>query len=163
VDASLEAGCIQAKKYLPKEKLEENSVMKVWQDAFAKFPHEPNAISSVEVLFAQVLREDEVETVNPLIDICNVISLIWALPITAFDGDRLKGDLHLGSSVGGEEYITETGKILKTQKDEICYFDDAGVVCGAWNWCNAKRTAIDENTKNALLVINLSDPNGIAN
>ena len=159
LNASLEAGYVQGKKYLPKKILTENSVIKIWREAFANFPHEPNAISAVETLFSQTMLNNGTKSIDPLTDICSSISLIWALPITAFDSDRLKGDLRLGISIGGEMYITQNEETLQTQKNEICYFDDEGVVCGAWNWHCAKRTAINENTRNALLIINLVDPN----
>lgn len=41
--------------------------------------------------------------------------------------------------------------------EEVIYKDDAGAVCRCWNWREAVRTMLTEETKNALLMIECID------
>lgn len=51
------------------------------------------------------------------------------------------------------------GKYLlnKSYEGEIVYKDDKGAICRCWNWREAVRTMLTENTTNAFLCIELTD------
>lgn len=44
-----------------------------------------------------------------------------------------------------------------TLPNEVCYYDSQGVVCRCLNWRDGKRTMIDENTKDAFLIMECVD------
>ncbi len=72
--------------------------------------------------------------------------------------DAFAGNLHLTKAEGGERFVP-----LGRDKDEppypgeIVYKDDAGAVCRCWNWREAQRTMLTEDTKNAFLCVELVD------
>ena len=43
-------------------------------------------------------------------------------------------------------------------KGEVVYRDDAGIICRRWNWREAERTKLTENTKNAVIVLDALAP-----
>lgn len=138
--SSLAAGCVQTGKYLAKENINDNKVVKIWTDAYKKFASDENAEASVVTLLKTAHNTGNVDSVNALMDICNSDSLIWALPITAFDTDKIAGDLHLG-----------------TFNDDLCFYDSEGALSAAWSYSFADRAKVTYETKNAVLMINLID------
>ena len=48
-----------AKKYVPNEVISENDVVKVWRDAYSKFPTKKGARCSLENLLKRVLHEKQ--------------------------------------------------------------------------------------------------------
>lgn len=70
----------QAIKHLESNTLSENRVIKVWRDAFQKFKTKKGARSSIEALLKRVSKGNVVGNINPLVDIYNSCSLIYALP-----------------------------------------------------------------------------------
>ena len=132
IKSSLSAGCVQAGKYLAEDRFEDNKVVRVWRQAFEKFPHPEGAQSSVEILLKTGHEKGEIESVNALVDICNSDSLIWALPICVFDADKIAGDLRLGVREG-----------------ELCYYDDAGPLTRAWVSEQEGRGLAGHDVKNA--------------
>ncbi len=139
--SSLAAGCVQTGKYLALEEVEANKVIKVWVEAYKKFAAPKGAEASVVQLLKTAHEKGEIGSVNALADIVNSDSLIWALPITMLDTDKIKGDLHLGVSPSGD----------------ICFYDEEGALSEGWTSRYADRTAVTYDTANILLMINLID------
>ena len=45
-----------------------------------------------------------------------------------------------------------------TLPGELCYRDDAGAICRCWNWRDGQRSALSDDSENAILVIECVDP-----
>ena len=57
-------------------------------------------------------------------------------------------------AVGTEPFIRIGGEENEPPPaGEVVYKDDGGVVCRRWNWREADRTKLTENTKNAVIVV----------
>ena len=127
----------------------------VWREAYKKFGAKSESRSSVENLYRLVLKGNELRNINPLVDIYNYISLKYMLPVGGEDIDSLSGDLKL--TVAGENEIS--GLLLGELElrdipaGEVLYKDDKGMVCRRWNWKEAERTKLTDDTKRAVLVI----------
>jgi DNA/RNA-binding domain of Phe-tRNA-synthetase-like protein len=64
----------------------------------------------------------------------------------------------LTTAVGNEEFIPlGTDENSPPYEGEIVYKDDKGAICRCWNWREAVRTMLTENTTNAFLCIELTD------
>lgn len=48
--------------------------------------------------------------------------------------------------------------VRRALKGEVVYKDNAGVACRKWNWREAERTKLTEETKNAIIVIEALSP-----
>lgn len=149
----------KALTYLTKPVLSENPVIKVWRDAFKSFKTKKGARSSIEALLKRVSKDQDVGSINPLVDIYNATSLNYALPCGAEDIDKFVGDLRLEITQGGDDFLAiGDDKNSPTLEGELCYKDDEGAVCRCFNWRDGQRTMITEETKNAILFMESIDP-----
>lgn len=127
-----------------------------WREAYRKFGAKPKDYpSSIENLLRRVSKGEAVRHINKLVDIYNVISLRYLVPVGGEDLSKIKGDVTL--TVAGEN---ETPVILLGEKEakppypkEVIYKDDIGTICRRWNWKEADRTKMTEDTKDTFMVI----------
>lgn len=148
----------EAMKYLQNAEFSNNPVIKVWREAFQRFKTKKGARSSIEALLKRVHKGDHIGSINPLVDIYNSISLRYALPCGGEDIDKFAGDIRLTMADGNEEFIPlGTDENAPPYEGEIVYKDDKGAICRCWNWREAVRTMLTENTRNAFLCIELTD------
>lgn len=126
-----------------------------WREAYRKFGSKPNEFrSSPEALTRIVLRGSEIRSINPLVDLYNLISIKYIIPVGAEDLDKMEGDLALTFADGTEEYIPLGEEKNDPPKyGEVIYRDDTGVICRRWNWREGDRTKITPETKNAVVVL----------
>ncbi|MEQ3361461.1 B3/B4 domain-containing protein [Raoultibacter massiliensis] len=149
----------QADKYLTSNVISENEMVKVWREAYSKFKTKKGARCSIENLLKRVLKGNPVGSITPSVDIYNAISLKYALPVGGEDIDTVEGDFRLGVTDGGDAFMP----IGEDEEDptlpgELCYRDDAGAICRCWNWRDGQRSALSDDSENAILVIECVDP-----
>ena len=148
----------KAQSYLTANVFSENEVVKVWREAFQKFKSKKGARCSVEALLKRINKGEELNCINPLVDIYNAISLKYALPCGGEDIATFVGDIRLTKAKGDESFITlGSDKSEPPLENEILYKDDAGAICRCWNWRESVRTMLTEKTKDAFLCIELVD------
>ncbi|MFG0214741.1 B3/4 domain-containing protein [Brevibacillus porteri] len=147
-----------AHKFLSLEEFSSNPVISVWRDAFQKFKTKKGARCSIEALLKRVKNANPIGTINPLVDIYNSISLRYGLPCGGEDIDTFVGDIRLTQANGNEPFLPlGQDENAPPYEGEIVYKDDDGAICRCWNWREAQRTMLTENTKNAFLCIELVD------
>lgn len=152
----------EAAKYLTSDVISENDVVKVWREAYQKFPTKKGARCSVENLLKRVLHGKPVGNIFPSVDIANSISLKYALPIGAEDRDKIDGDIHLGIMKGGENFLPiGSDKEEPPLEGEIAYFDNSGVICRCLNWRDGVRTEVNDNTVSEFIAMECVDSNRI--
>ncbi|MBU3829664.1 MAG: hypothetical protein H9843_02005, partial [Candidatus Limosilactobacillus merdavium] len=70
---------------------------------------------------------------------------------------HIAGDMHLGKAKGGEAFVSVGGngenESDPAREGEIMYYDDEGAVCRSLNWRDGTRTQVNDDTKNAVIVI----------
>ncbi|MBZ9635480.1 B3/4 domain-containing protein [Clostridium sp. FP1] len=148
----------EALKHLKNAEFSSNEVIKVWRGAFQKFKTKKGARSSIEALLKRVHNGNHLGTINPLVDIYNSISLRYGLPCGGEDIDTFASDIRLTKAVGNESFVTlGTDENAPPYEGEIVYKDNEGAICRCWNWREAVRTMLTENTNNAFLCIELAD------
>jgi DNA/RNA-binding domain of Phe-tRNA-synthetase-like protein len=148
----------EALKHLKDAEFSNNQVIKVWREVFKKFKTKKGARSSIEALLKRVYNGNHIGTINPLVDIYNSISLKYALPCGGEDIDKFIGDIRLTRAIGNEEFIPlGTEENSPPYEGEIVYKDNGGAICRCWNWREAVRTMLTENTENTFLCIELVD------
>lgn len=152
----------KALTYLQNENFSDNEVIKVWREAFKKFKTKKGARSSIEALLKRIHNGNHLGTINPLVDIYNSISLSYAMPCGGEDIDTFVGDMRLTKADGSEEFITlGSNESAPPYEGEIVYKDNKGAICRCLNWRESVRTMLTENTKNAVLCIELVDESRI--
>ncbi|AZQ41688.1 MULTISPECIES: B3/4 domain-containing protein [Streptococcus] len=150
----LDKGSKRAEDFIVDETFTQNDVIQEWRGAFSKFKTKKGARSSIEALLKRVSQGREFNPINPLVDIYNSVSLSYAVPCGGEDIAKIQGGLHLGKAQGGEPFFplgAETD--APALPEEIIYYDDEGAVCRCFNWREAQRTMLTEDTTDAVLVI----------
>ena len=148
----------EAQKFFQNEEFSSNSAIAVWREAFQMFKTKKGARSSIEALLKRVKNGNHIGTINPLVDIYNSISLRYGLPCGGENIDNFVGDMRLTKAIGDEQFVPlGTEESASPYEGEIIYKDDEGAICRCWNWREATRTMLTENTKNAFLCIELVD------
>lgn len=126
-----------------------------WREIYRAFGAKPSDYrSSIENLIRMTLKGRELGHINTLVDLYNLVSLRYKLPLGGEDIDHMVGDLQLTVATGDEPAVQLLGdqEAEKPFIGEVLYRDDEGVICRCWNWREGKRTMLTENTKNAVLV-----------
>lgn len=135
-----------------------------WREIYKSFGAKPSKYrNSVEALMRRVLRGDEIYKINSLVDIYNMISVKYVMTVGGEDVSAIEGDLVLDFAKGDEEFIPLGSRESESPKEgEVVYKDDKDVICRCWNYREADRTKLTENTKKAVIVIenNLADRSG---
>ena len=155
----LDKGKAEGQKFLTNDNFSDNDVIQEWREAFRLFKTKKGARSSIEALLKRVNQDREFNPIIPLVDIYNSVSMKYAVPCGGEDIDKIAGDMHLGMAKGGESFFP-----LGAEEDapalagEICYFDEEGAICRCFNWREAQRTMLQEETENAVLVIEAINP-----
>ncbi|MCL4269033.1 MAG: hypothetical protein KJZ72_05790 [Anaerolineales bacterium] len=132
-----------------------------WREAFRKFGAKPKDYpSSVENLTRRVLNGATMGHINNLVSLYNTISLRHILPVGGEDLDKIVGDVLLTKAGSDEPAIFLLGEkeARAPHAGEILYKDDNGAICRRWNWKEADRTKLTQETKNAFLVIEALPP-----
>ncbi len=125
-----------------------------WREAYKRFGAPKGNRSSIEALLRRVKNGKPLPSINPLVDLYNMVSLSFALPCGGEDLDVSSGDVRLTLARGDELFVplgSETNE--PPLPGEVVYADDEGILCRCWNWREAERTKLTEATRNALLCI----------
>lgn len=139
----------------------EHPYIATWREAYRKFGAKPKDYpSSIENLSRRVLNGAKIGHINNLVSLYNVVSLKYILPVGGEDLDQVVGDIYLTRAGDNEPAIFLLGeKEARAPKaGEIIYKDDVGAICRRWNWKEADRTKLTQETKNAFLIIESLPP-----
>jgi len=132
-----------------------------WREAYRRFGAKPKDYpSSVENISRRVLNGARIGHINNLVSLYNTISLRHIVPVGGEDLDQITGDVLLTKAGSGEPAIHLLGEkeAHAPRAGEIFYKDDIGAVCRRWNWKEADRTKLTQDTRNAFLVIEALPP-----
>jgi DNA/RNA-binding domain of Phe-tRNA-synthetase-like protein len=89
--------------------------------------------------------------INPLVDICNVVSLKSGLPISLVDADKVQGELAIQIAPAGTTYVFNPSGQVIDASGLVCLFDAIGPTGTPVK--DAQRTKTDDATKNVLVIV----------
>lgn len=142
-------------------KTSEHPKITPWREAYRKFGAKPSDyLCSIENLIRRVQKGEQIRHINSLVDIYNIVSLTYLVPVGGEDLDKIQGDIILTMASEDEKAIQLLGEPepRAPHKGEVIYKDENGAICRRWNWKEADRTKLTEHTSNALLVIEALPP-----
>jgi DNA/RNA-binding domain of Phe-tRNA-synthetase-like protein len=130
-----------------------------WRAAYQTFGVKPSKTkSSIENLLRSAVS-GRLRSINPLVDLYNVVSLKHRLPCGGEDIDTIVGPIRLMRAIGDEPFVPLGGiENEPPPAGAVIYRDDAGVICSCWNWREADRTKLTDDTTNAFLCIEALAP-----
>jgi len=132
-----------------------------WRDAYRAFGAKPKKYpSSIEAIARRVLKGGDMPSINPLVNLYNVVSMRHALPVGGEDLAALEGQLQLRFAGENEPEVELLGRPVAAAPlfGEVIYADDKGAVCRRWNWREAARTCLKGDTRDAILVVESLPP-----
>ena len=125
-----------------------------WRRAFSQMGLKPTQYRCAsEALLRRFRKDGSLPSIHPLVDVCNAVSLAYAIPIAAFDLDQVNGNLTVRHATGTETYATFAGDTETPEAGEVIFADDAGHA-HARRWTNRQsgRSAIRPETHVVLIV-----------
>jgi DNA/RNA-binding domain of Phe-tRNA-synthetase-like protein len=128
--------------------------IQAWRRAFARMGLKPTQYRCAsESLLRRFRKERAVPRIHPLIDLCNALSLAFAIPIAVFDVSRITGHLEVRYATGAEVYVAFSGEEEHPEPGEVIFADAAGRT-HARRWTNrqSRDSAVGDDTTTALIV-----------
>ena len=159
-DKLLQAAEAAAREALRGRPAEDLPHVAAWRAAYRAFGAKPQRTrNSLEALLRRV--PSGLPRVNRLTDLYNAISVRHQIPLGGEDLSRYTGAPRLVRATGIEPFDTAAdGAAVIEHPDpgEVVWCDDAGVTCRRWNWRQARRTQLREDTTAALFILDALDP-----
>ena len=159
-DALLQAAEAAAREALGGGPAEQLPHVAAWREAYRAFGAKPKRTrNSLEALLRRAASG--LPRVNRLTDLYNAVSVLHQIPVGGEDLTRYTGAPRLKRAVGDEPFdTTADGAAVIEHPDpgEVVWCDDAGVTCRRWNWRQARRTQLREDTTTALFILDALDP-----
>lgn len=132
----------------------EMAEIKAWRRSFSKMGLKPTQYRCAsEALLRRFRQEKSLPQLHPLVDLCNAISIAFAIPIAVFDLAKISGDLEVRHATGRETYLTFAGETEHPELREVIFADGAGQA-HARRWTNRQSglSAVREDTRSVLIV-----------
>lgn len=159
-DALLDRAEHHARQAMSDTAVEDLPHVTAWREAYRAFGAKPQRTrNSVEALLRRA--ESGLPRVNRLTDLYNGVSVLHQIPLGGEDLHRYAGSPRLIRAEGTEEFDTVAGGeavVEHPEAGEVVWCDDRGVTCRRWNWRQARRTALRDDTTAALFILDVLAP-----
>src|SRR3954470_8029220 len=159
-DALLQAAEAAARKALEATAVEQLPHVAHWRQAYRAFGAKPQRTrNSLEALLRRA--PSGLPRVNRLTDIYNAVSVLHQVPLGGEDLHQYDGAPRLVRATGTEPFDTVAGGadvVEHPDPGEVVWCDDSGVTCRRWNWRQARRTQLRDDTTAALFILDALDP-----
>jgi DNA/RNA-binding domain of Phe-tRNA-synthetase-like protein len=125
-----------------------------WRRVFSRMGLKPTQYRCAsEALLRRFRKENALPQIHPLIDLCNAVSLAFAIPVAVLDLARVEGDLTVRHATGSESYLAFSGETEHPEPREVI-FADAADNAHARRWTNRQSalSAVRPETATVLIV-----------
>lgn len=128
--------------------------IQAWRRTFTAMGLKPTQYRcAAESLLRRFRKEGRLPRIHPLIDLCNAMSLAYAVPVAVFDLARIDGHVDVRRATGDETYETFAGTTEHPEAGEVIFADAAGRA-HARRWTNRQSglSAVHTGTERVLVV-----------
>ena len=136
-----------------------------WRGAFRKFGLDPTQYrSAAEALLRRLTKKGDIPSINTLVDIGNLVSIRYALPVAVFDTRALQGAVTVHFADGSERYTT----LGESEEDhpepgEVVFSDETKlVIARRWCWRQSEQSAAQVDTTRAIITVEAHHAQGRA-
>ncbi len=134
-----------------------------WRVAFRKFGVDPTQYrSSAEALLRRLIKKGDIPCINSLVDMANLVSIRYGLPVAAFDLRALKLPITVRFASGYERYTPLGEPVIENPvPGEVIFTDETDLVI-ARRWCHRQsdESAAREDTNRVLFTIEAQHEGG---
>ena len=104
--------------------------IRAWRHAFARVGAKPTQHrNAAEAVLRRLAKHGDIPTINTLVDIGNLVSIRYAMPIAVFDRANVAGPTTVRFATGTESF-TNLGStdIVHPDPGEVVFVDSRGIV-----------------------------------
>lgn len=127
-----------------------------WRRAFTRFGAKPTQHrNAAEALLRRLAKRGDIPTINALVDVGNLVSVRYAMPVAVFDRANGAGSMTVRFASGDERFM-DLGSSEGVHPDpgEVVFVDDDDVVhARRWCWRQSAQSATGPSTAEALIVV----------
>jgi DNA/RNA-binding domain of Phe-tRNA-synthetase-like protein len=167
--ASLQAAFLEEQQgvleHIGDSPLSEIEALAAWRSAFRAFGVNPTQYRSApEALLRRLTKKGDIPSINTLVDICNLVSIRYSLPVAAFDTRELTLPVSVHFAQGSERFTSlGEAQIEHPEPGEVIFSDTTGlVVARRWCWRQSDESAARSKTQQAFFTIEAQHPGGYA-
>jgi DNA/RNA-binding domain of Phe-tRNA-synthetase-like protein len=127
-----------------------------WRRVFSRFGVAPTQYrSAAEALLRRLTKRGDIPSINLLVDLANLASIRYGLPIAVFDQTPVHGSTVVRFADGGERFTDlGSGEIGQPPPGEVIFVDDDGLVSARrWCWRQSRESAAGPATTDVLITI----------
>ncbi|HXY17035.1 MAG TPA: phenylalanine--tRNA ligase beta subunit-related protein [Gaiellaceae bacterium] len=128
--------------------------IQAWRRVYRRMGLEPTRYRCAsEALLRRFRKEGSLPELHPLIDVCNAVSLAFAIPIAVFDVSKVADFLEVRRAAGTESYLAFSGEVETPAPREVIFADSAGRA-HARRWTNRQSatSAVRDDSDRVLIV-----------
>src|SRR5437016_9369578 len=134
-----------------------------WRNAFRGFDVDPTQYrSAAEALLRRLTKKGDIPSINLLVDLGNLVSIRYALPVAVFDTRTLQGTVTVHFADGTERYTTlGQSEVDHPEPGEVVFTDETGlVIARRWCWRQSEPSAAQADTTDAIITIEAQHTDG---
>jgi DNA/RNA-binding domain of Phe-tRNA-synthetase-like protein len=131
-------------------------VLAAWRGAFRGFDVDPTQYrSAAEALLRRLTKKGDIPSINLLVDLGNLVSIRYALPVAVFDTRTLQGSVTVHFADGSERYTTlGESEVDHPRPGEVVFSDESKlVIARRWCWRQSEQSAASVGTRNAIITV----------
>ena len=127
-----------------------------WRSAMRGFGVDPTQYrSAAEALLRRLTKKGDIPSINLLVDLGNLVSIRYALPVAVFDTRALQGTITVHFADGSEHYTTlGENEVERPEPGEVVFSDETKlVIARRWCWRQSEDSAANAETRNAVITV----------
>src|SRR6266851_7044551 len=127
-----------------------------WRSAMRGFGVDPTQYrSAAEALLRRLTKKGDIPSINLLVDLGNLVSIRYALPVAVFDTRAVQGTVTVHFAGGSERYTTlGQSEMDHPEPGEVVFSDETGlVIARRWCWRQSEQSAAQPDTTSAIITV----------
>jgi len=127
-----------------------------WRAVFRSFGVDPTQYrSAAEALLRRLTKKGDIPSINLLVDLGNLVSIRYALPVAVFDTRFLHGAVTVHFADGSERYTTlKQDGVEHPEPGEVVFSDETKlVIARRWCWRQSDQSAAQQETSQAIITV----------
>ena len=128
--------------------------VQAWRRTFARMGLKPTQYRCAsESLLRRFKKEGAPPPVHPVIDLCNAVSVAFAIPIAAFDVSKIADYIEVRYAAGSEVFLALSSDAEHPEPGEVIFADSAGRAhARRWTHRQGAYSAVRDETTTVLIV-----------
>jgi DNA/RNA-binding domain of Phe-tRNA-synthetase-like protein len=154
--AAFQAEQLAVRERLGKTPLSELPTLAAWRSVFRAFGVDPTQYrSAAEALLRRLTKQGELPAISTLVDLANLVSIRYALPVAVFDLRAVSGAISVRFARGDEPWADlGASEAAHPEPGEVIFADDSDAVSARrWCWRQSRASAARDDSTEILVTV----------